>query len=111
MQMISSRPQDHSEVISEWASLHLKNPISFQTFGMQILAASQYRSPSKIGVPSAFVVCENDRMVSPNCGKRLAAKFSSVVYSNPIAGHDIALDDPDWLIESISDFLDKNNLK
>ena len=42
-----------------------------------------------------------DRLVSPRCSQRLAAAWKVPLALHPSAGHDLPLDDPDWLLAQL----------
>jgi len=46
-------------------------------------------------------VSENDHFVSSSCSKNLAKSWGCELHIHPWAGHDLPLDDPDWIIEHL----------
>lgn len=70
----------------------------------QLLAASQFRPPSRnlVRARLAFLCSRHDGLVSPRCTRDLAAWFGGSCEEHAWAGHDLALDDPVWLCEHIA---------
>jgi pimeloyl-ACP methyl ester carboxylesterase len=78
----------------------------------QLLAAGRFFPPQR-GVLRArlgFVCSRHDRLVDPVCTRDLAAWFGSGCSEHPWAGHDLALDDPDWLCDHIAQFAERSDV-
>jgi pimeloyl-ACP methyl ester carboxylesterase len=72
----------------------------------QLLAAARFRPPPRREVDARllFVCSRGDALVNPECTRDLADFYASPVDEHPSAGHDLALDDPEWLCERIWTF-------
>ena len=75
--------------------------MSRSTFARQLLAANRSRAPERLDVPVVILCADQDRLVDPSCSKRLAARLKADLRVHPWAGHDIATDDPDWLLQTV----------
>src|SRR5690606_9448607 len=53
------------------------------------------------------VYSEKDRFVSSKCSKVIANEFKYMSASHPTAGHDLPLDEPQWLLETIDNFFQR----
>jgi pimeloyl-ACP methyl ester carboxylesterase len=42
-----------------------------------------------------------DRLVHPDCSRALARRWQCALAEHPDAGHDLALDDADWVVARI----------
>jgi pimeloyl-[acyl-carrier protein] methyl ester esterase len=52
-----------------------------------------------------LVLCgQKDKVVNPTCSKKIANMLKAQIYIHPAAGHDLTLNDPDWVIERIVNF-------
>lgn len=51
-----------------------------------------------------LIASEQDRLVNVACSKTLASRWQIPLSLHPDAGHDLPLDDPDWLYEQIHHF-------
>lgn len=67
----------------------------------QLIAATRFKVTEKLSLPSLFLVSEKDRLVNSSCGVELARVIGAQVVTHPSAGHDLPLDDPEWVIEQI----------
>jgi len=83
------------------AAIARERPPSRASVLAQLLSAARFvpPPPSGLAVPLTFVCSRRDRLVSPRCTRDLAAFYSGSVLEHPWAGHDLPLDDPDWLCE------------
>lgn len=69
----------------------------------QLLAAARFRmdiSESPRG-RQAFIASRQDRLVDFRCSQRLARMLDAPLFIHPSAGHDLPVDDPDWLADRI----------
>ena len=48
-------------------------------------------------VPALVVASANDPLCDPECPRRLALRFGAPLVTHPRAGHDLSVDDPEWL--------------
>jgi alpha-beta hydrolase superfamily lysophospholipase len=42
-----------------------------------------------------------DRLVDPRCSRALAARWGAELHVHPHAGHDLPLDEPEWLVDRL----------
>ncbi|MDD2767763.1 MAG: alpha/beta hydrolase [Methylococcus sp.] len=84
-----------------------RHPIRRANVFRQLWAAARYRPPS--AAPAAPVLLLNslgDRLVSPECSVAIARHWRLPLKTHPDAGHDLPLDDPEWVIGSVVAWLD-----
>ena len=67
----------------------------------QILAALRFKTPSQITVPLLVVGGQGDQLVDVSCSEKIARNFNGTLVTHPTANHDLALDEPQWLMEQI----------
>lgn len=103
--MNTSRHGDNLSIATEWAGYQSEQPPRGGVVARQLLAGLLFRAPPELGVPTLFVSGANDRFVSPRCTTRLAAKYHAPHEQHPEAGHDLTLDEPEWLSSQIGDFV------
>lgn len=77
------------------------NPLQPLNVIRQLIAASQYRFPTKAPGDIRLIGSYGDRLVSPKCTLRIAEKWGLKATMHSWAGHDIPIDDPHWLIEQL----------
>ncbi len=101
LNMVSNHPQRH-QWVEPWALIAKQRPITPLNFLKQLIAAATYELPlQKPAVPMYVITSEGDRMVNPKCSKKLAEHWELPLAVHPTAGHEIYIDDPEWVIEQL----------
>lgn len=67
----------------------------------QLFAASKYSFPAQAPGDVKLIGSYGDKLVAPECTLTIAQKWGLEAVMHPWAGHDIAIDDPHWLIEQL----------
>lgn len=104
LKMVTQKGADHPETLESWLGIERAQPSSLKNAVIQILAASRFRAPSHLEIPMLVLSGAGDQMVNSTCSHQLAEHFGAELRMHPSAGHDIALDDPEWLIEHLVHF-------
>jgi pimeloyl-ACP methyl ester carboxylesterase len=100
---MSSDKQQHLAQL--FADFDLQWPLKRDNFLRQIVLASRIQLKKPIKVPMAIFASAQDCLVSSRCSIDLARAFSSHIEVHPTAGHDLVLDDPNWVISQIKSFV------
>lgn len=87
----------------QWADYAASQPVSLNNSLRQLLAAIRFRAPVALpdSVPVIIINGEGDRLVSPSCSRRLATAWQLPLKMHAEAGHDLPLDAPRWLINTL----------
>ena len=100
--MTSADPSRHAQAAERWAEIARQRPMARTNAARQLLAAARYRAPPRPpAVPLLLLASRGDRLVSPQCSARLAQAWQRPIAWHPWAGHDLPLDDPDWVVGSL----------
>lgn len=100
--MTSARPHAHADVPQAWAAIAREHPVRPANALRQLWAAARYRPPvTPPAVPLLLLASEGDRLVSPQCSRRLASHWNLPLRMHPWAGHDLPLDDPEWVLHEL----------
>lgn len=67
----------------------------------QLLAASRYRFPKQAPGSVCLIGSYGDRLVSPQCTLEIGKAWGLVPQMHPWGGHDLAIDDPEWVLEQL----------
>lgn len=103
LQMTSAMPQRHGDVLARWTALALRHPVSAANVCRQLWAAASFKGPAQAPQVPLLVICSAaDRLVSPACSHALARHWHVPLRQHPWAGHDLPLDDPDWLATALA---------
>ncbi|MEI8256191.1 MAG: alpha/beta hydrolase [Deltaproteobacteria bacterium] len=90
---------------TEWATYMRDRPMRRANVGRQILAATRFRSPSRIDVPLLVLSGAGDALADPACSRAIAARYGARHEQHPAAGHDMSTDAPEWLAERVRDWM------
>jgi pimeloyl-ACP methyl ester carboxylesterase len=83
-----------------------ERPITRTTVIRQLYSGAVYRLPDGRPKPKTILISsQGDRLVSPKCSTRLAEHLGVRCLTHPWAGHDISIDDPEWLARNVSDWM------
>ncbi|WP_338050999.1 MULTISPECIES: alpha/beta fold hydrolase [Ramlibacter] len=103
LSITSARPQQHAQEVARWIAIARSRPVSAGTAWRQLWAAARYRAPaSPPPVPLLVLASAGDRLVDPACSRGLARGWQVPLREHPWAGHDLPLDDPQWVIEQVA---------
>ncbi|WP_375748636.1 alpha/beta fold hydrolase [Vibrio sp. HN007] len=106
LKLLSNRPFNQT-LADEWGRLRLECPMSGKTMINQLLASARFHITEQPKVPTLVMTSLQDKMVSPKCSYRLAEAWNLRIEKHPTAGHDISIDDPEWVCEVTKEFLDR----
>lgn len=88
----------------EFAAVAVAEPVGYSVLLRQLVAAARHRAPPRVPVPLLVLASESDRMVSPACSAAIAERYSAPLAIHPGGGHDLPLDDAEWVADQIVAF-------
>lgn len=92
-------------IVDDWIAWREQYPVTPRNALRQLLAAARYRAPRRCPFTRALVIAgARDSLVDPQCSQRLAEAWNLPLALHPSAGHDLPLDDPDWLAATAADW-------
>lgn len=100
LQLTSAHPDAHEDQLADWQRWRAECPVSRVNLLRQLRAAAAYHSPNRAPVATRILCSRGDRLVAARCSERLAAAWAVPLQVHPSAGHDLPLDDPDWVIRA-----------
>ncbi|WP_027467297.1 alpha/beta fold hydrolase [Deefgea rivuli] len=104
LQLTSNQAQ--AAVLAQWIGYQQQYPIARRNILRQLWAALRYRSElSRPAVPLQILCSQHDQLVDPQCSQTLAAAWQIPCITHPSAGHDLPLDDPQWVIQQLSQLI------
>ncbi len=90
----------------EWVACRESHPVSRLNTWRQLLAALRFEAPRRPpAVPLLLLASAGDRLVDPRCSRALALAWGTAHAEHPTAGHDLAVDDADWLVQALHDWM------
>ena len=102
LRMTSNHPAAHAEVLPQWVLARQQRPVRATNVLRQLAAAARYRAPpTPPPVPTLLLASTHDRLVRCACSRALARAWRCALVEHPHAGHDLPLDDPQWVVQQV----------
>ncbi len=99
LKMISQSRDIHPQIAKEWARLAGSRPVLLENVLRQLIACALYHGPAEAPVQPLLIMNSlGDDMVDPRSSQLLAKEWDAPLVTHPTAGHDLTLDDPQWVI-------------
>lgn len=97
---------DKDRIARQFQHIDEARPVSAANTVRQLWAAARFRAPSQLpaGRPVLVINAAADRLVDPRCSAALARRWSARRAVHPDGGHDLSLDDPGWLADTLADW-------
>lgn len=103
LKITSNNLDRQHQVLYEFAKRAEQYPISPQNLIRQLVASSGFLLPESLPAQKIHLFySDHDRLVSCDNSKVLAEKLQVKVDRHPWAGHDLALDDPEFLLSKLN---------
>ena len=91
------------DILGEWIHFARQHPQGWRNTLTQIWSASRYNGYEQAPIRRTFIyTCQHDRLVSSRASERIADHWRKPLHCHTTAGHDLPLEDPDWLLERIA---------
>lgn len=107
LRLTTSTQKENQDIAAEWAGYLREHPVERRVLVRQLVAGMRFRSPPRLGPPTLFISAAADIFVAPKCTERLARKYGAPHEQHPTAGHDLSMDDAEWLAERIRTFSER----
>ncbi len=102
LQITSNKFQDTSRYLKYFSDFSCRHPTTKESIMRQLLLANQIRIERFPDIPLKILSAHGDRLVSPSCSDEICKAFGGKQFAHPSAGHDLPLDDPEWVCEVLS---------
>lgn len=103
LSIISSKTDGLDEIAKKRAEIQKHRPVSLKNILRQLLAAATYQSDGNPPpVPTLLLAGEADKLCDPSCSIEIAHEWNLPLRVHHTAGHDLSLDEPEWVIDKIS---------
>ncbi|OEZ64247.1 putative aminoacrylate hydrolase RutD [Janthinobacterium sp. HH103] len=105
---LTSRRHAHGTpaLLAEWLSYQQEYPVSRCNALRQLLSAARYRAPAiPPAMPVLVMAGAQDQLVDHRCSQRLARAWQADCLIHGDAGHDLPLDEGEWLAQSVARWL------
>lgn len=99
--LTSNNPLLIEKNLARFVAFANKHPVSILNFLRQLLLAQKIQLTAKPKVPIKVICSKNDRLVNYKCSLRIATWLDVTPVIHLSAGHDLPLDDANWLINQL----------
>jgi pimeloyl-ACP methyl ester carboxylesterase len=101
LRMTSRRHTGDTALRDAWAAYRRERPVSRLNALAQLWAAARFRAPVERPFKHVMLMTSKlDALVDTHCSIALAASWQCVLLSHGFAGHDLPLDDPEWVVQN-----------
>lgn len=93
-------------IVRRWIALRHQHPVSAGNAIRQLLAAARYQPPAEAPRQELLLLgSTSDLLVDIECSRSIARHWSIPLIEHPTAGHDLPLDDAEWVVEQVRQWL------
>lgn len=103
--LVTSGRTDIEPIAQQFTDYALALPKFRETGLRQLQAASRLRLDSTLAVPLLVLSALGDGLVSPKCPAAVARHFQAPLVTHPWGGHDLPLEDPQWVSDQVQHWL------
>jgi len=106
LEMVSNRRDKHPPILKNWIRYQQERPVSHRSFINQLTAALTFNPPKSPPKPPLLILAgKKDRLCHYSCSEKIHHLWGGRLEMHPEAGHDLAIDAPEWTVEKIQSFL------
>lgn len=106
LRLTSNRAAEHTAVLPDWLAARRRHPVRAGNALRQLLAAARYRARATApATPVLLLASAQDGLVDVRCSEAVARHWGCALQRHPWAGHDLPLDDPQWVIGQVRRWL------
>ena len=105
--MTTTRAHSHQQ---NFVDLLQKQPANRRNAFRQMIAASRFQIRTPPRCPALVLVGLGDALVHPACGIALSQLLRADLEKHPTAGHDLPMDDPEWVVDKVHHWMEQRGL-
>lgn len=110
--MMTTRLTAPQTVIDRWVELQRQHPLGVRNTVRQLLASMRYRaSRTRPSAPMLLLCSKADNLVDWRCSQAISRAWGAPLRLHTKAGHDLPLDDPQWVAGAVADWLRDRSLQ
>jgi pimeloyl-ACP methyl ester carboxylesterase len=103
---LTTRLTPSQTVIDRWVELQRQHPLGVRNTARQLLASLRYRaSRTRPAAPMLLLCSKADTLVDWRCSQAISRAWGAPLRLHTKAGHDLPLDDPQWVARAVADWL------
>lgn len=101
LRITSNKFEQNKKYLERYAQFAADHKVSRANFFRQLILANNIQLPQIPNVRLNVLSAAQDRLVHPTCSQQIANGLKGKLIIHPSAGHDLPLDEPEWLIEQL----------
>lgn len=106
LRLVSNHPDAQADALPLWNRIRAERPVSTANTLRQLWAATRFRlGDARPGVPVLLLAGTCDRLVNVECSRAIARHWGVPLLEHGSGGHDLPLDDPDWIVNKTHEFI------
>jgi pimeloyl-ACP methyl ester carboxylesterase len=99
-------PEEVTSLLNQWQSFARECPVSRANILRQLLAAMTFRAiTTPPPVPLLLLASQQDSLVNVKCSIALGKQWNCPIKIHPYAGHDLPLDDGEWVARQVNEWI------
>jgi pimeloyl-ACP methyl ester carboxylesterase len=108
LRLTSRNARAAAAVLDTWTALRHSQPVSRMDALRQLIAAARFEAPTDVPDVALLVLSSlRDALVDPRCSQAIADRWQCDHVAHPWAGHDLTLDDGEWVAEQVSRWVNR----
>lgn len=104
LQLTANNVRLRQQQLPNWQQIAITRPVRTGVVLRQLWAASRFRLPPKPSCPVMMLASQADRLVHWQASQHIANLWQVPLILHRHAGHDLALDAPEWLLQQAAAF-------
>lgn len=110
LEFVSRRPERFSELSQKFAEGQKQRPVKLISVIRQLAAATIFHPRGdRPAMKTLILGSTQDELCHPSCSLAMASHWGAPIVFHPTAGHDLTLDEPEWVANTVSQFLKSKN--
>lgn len=113
LRLVANSEEAREANLEAWVTAHQRRTTQPSNLVRQLLASASFQrlGPIPLAHRITMVAAKADRMVHYSCGQHIARHLGCPLILHDHAGHDLPLDDPQWLAELVTLGLSSSSAK
>lgn len=102
--LTSNKHSNNRAIIASWQEWRKQNPVSMKSAQNQCVAAAKFTinsPPRQLSRPLLVLTSKADHLVDYRCSIKLSKMLKADLIQHETAGHDLPLDEPEWVVDTI----------
>jgi len=95
--MTSNKLKENKKYLKTFSEYSKQYPVSKKNFVRQLILANEIVINDLPEVPLKVICSKQDRLVDHGCSLQIHSMLGGQFFEHPTAGHDLPLDEPEWL--------------